>query len=92
VTYHFTHTKTYLRFSLNYVNHNIDILHEVYLRLNELAALRWEPTTASYCTHRVPTFVFPLHDVITLKFFHIQRYDVSRLNIIFSVCAQSETV
>ena len=29
-----------LRFSLNYVNHNIDILHEVYLRLNELAALR----------------------------------------------------
>ena len=34
---------------MNYVNHNTDILHEVYLQLNELAALRWEPTTVSFC-------------------------------------------
>ena len=30
VTYYFTQTKIYLRFSLNYANRNIDILHEVY--------------------------------------------------------------
>ena len=43
--------------------------------------------TAPYCFSRVPhfVFVFPQHDVVTFKlkydFFHIQRYDVTLLNI-----------